>query len=162
MKKIKLNKATQIGIAAVAIAIAIYAAWPKKAKADTSSSDTPADEGKAGQDPTRPKDDPTLSKKEVYTKKIAVASVDGASVRSEPYVNDGYIHNIFYRHSKGDTVGAVVDVVEDKGKAVRQDGKIWKWFKVLMPVQRSTYWFWGSPKDTSMYGYIREDVVNLK
>ncbi len=160
----KMNKNLQIGIAAAAVAVALYFVLPKKNKGDGKGGTTPdAPNGqKEGQDPSRPPADPNLQNKNQYTKKAAVASVDGAVIRSSPHVNNGLIHNKFFELKQGDPAGIVTDVVDDDENAMREDGKVWKWYKVVMTKVGTLRTIFGTTLYTSPIGYIREDVVNLK
>jgi hypothetical protein len=66
-----------------------------------------------------------LINKPVYTK------LDSVKVRNSNFVNNGFINNIMSTiTNKGTLLGNVIQVVDDKGKLMNPEGKVYKWFKI--------------------------------
>jgi hypothetical protein len=105
-----------------------------------------------------------LINKPIYTK------LDGVKVRSENYVNNGFINNIWSTITDRKTLlGNVIQVVDDKGKLKNLDGRVYKWFKIKP--DQSTLDEMNKNKDFLQSTflpswckaiYVREDAVQLE
>jgi hypothetical protein len=106
-----------------------------------------------------------LINKPVYTK------LDDVKVRSENFVNNGIIDNVMSKiTNRGTLLGNVIQVVDDKGKLVNNDGRVYKWFRIKpaditlndMNRNKSLFTHTFLPDSTGKEIYVREDTVKLE
>jgi hypothetical protein len=106
-----------------------------------------------------------LINKPIYTK------LDNVKVRNDRYVNNGFINNIMSTiTNRGTLLGNVIQVVDDKGKLLNPQGKVYKWFRVkpaqitLDDMNRNkdflTHVF--LPDSTGKEIFVREDAIKLE
>jgi hypothetical protein len=106
-----------------------------------------------------------LINKPVYTK------LDDVKVRNDRFVNNGIINNILSKiTNRGTLLGNVIQVVDDKGKLLNPQGKVYKWFKIkpaqitLDDMNRNkdflTHTFLAN--STGKEIFVREDAIKLE
>ena len=114
---------------------------------------------------TTPQANAILINKPVYTK------LDNVKVRSDSYVNNGFVSNVMSTiTNRGTLLGTVIQVKDDKGKLVNADGRVYKWFRIkpsqiaLDDMNRNksflTHVF--LPDSTGKEIYVREDTIKME
>lgn len=99
-----------------------------------------------------------LLNKSVYTK------LDNVKTRSQNFVNNGWINNLFITiPDKGTFLGNIIQVIDDKGGAKNAEGRVFKWFKIFPSQPAKDVWKSYTSSNTNMPAYyVREDVITLK
>lgn len=106
-----------------------------------------------------------LINKSVYTK------LDKVKIRNDRYVNNGIVNNVMSTiTNRGTFLGNVIQIVDDKGKLINPQGKVYKWFKIkpsqvaLDDMNRNkdflTHTF--LPDSTGKEIFVREDAIKLE